>query len=120
MTVLILAANTGESAGNFEAVFRINGSEVERRNIELQPGKDLEARFTFTPDHAGDYTVDINGIGGQFSAINPTTTTTIGPKPDYNVVRVSWLWLGVGIGSVVLIGLLIILLVWRLGRREKR
>ncbi len=120
VTASLLAANTGESDGSFRAVFLVNGSEVETRTVELQAGKSREVRFTFTPERAGAYSVSINGMNGSFSVVEPPlVTTTTSPAPPRDVPTVSWLWLGVGIGSILLIGVLIVLLMWRLGRRVK-
>jgi len=61
--VLISASvtNEGDLAGIYSAEFRVNGQVMETQTVPVEGHSSREVTFTFTPEKAGSYTVEING-----------------------------------------------------------
>jgi hypothetical protein len=76
VTVSAKVENIGGSSGRYIVVFRIDNKEQARKEITLGAGASETVSFSATKDMAGNYTVDINGMTGEFAV-----KTTPPPSP---------------------------------------
>jgi hypothetical protein len=86
VTISVLLMNTGETAGSYTAILKINGATEETREVNLSGGTQSEITFTISQDTAGTYLVDVNGLTGSFTvtevAISPSQPPVIEPPPQ--------------------------------------
>jgi hypothetical protein len=82
VSISIPVTNNGGSAGKYILTLKINNAQVETREVDLGPGASQAISFSVKRDTAGEYTIDINGIGGKFqvAAPSPAATTTTPPQ----------------------------------------
>jgi VCBS repeat-containing protein len=76
VSISTTVTNSGGSTGSYSLVLKVNGSQVETKEISLDPGKSQTVQFSAKRDAPGEYTADINGNSGKFQVAQPTTTTT--------------------------------------------
>lgn len=69
VNISVIVSNNGMQTGKYSVVLRIGGVVENITDITLPPGASQTASFTVIKDTPGDYYVDIDGIGGFFTAI---------------------------------------------------
>ena len=86
VTISVLLMNTGETAGSYTVILKINGVTEETKEVSLIGGTQREITFTISQDTAGTYLVDVNGLIGSFTvtevAISPSPPPSIEPPPQ--------------------------------------
>jgi hypothetical protein len=86
VTISVLLMNTGETAGSYTVILKINGATEETKEVNLIGGTQREITFTISQDTAGTYLVDVNGLTGSFTvtevAISPSQPPVIEPPPQ--------------------------------------
>lgn len=65
--VSAIVTNTGDLTGTHEVTLKINGVEVEVKEVELIGGDDKKVSFSVTPEEPGTYTVDVDELIGSFA-----------------------------------------------------
>ena len=56
--------NTGEVEGSYSATLKIDGIQVETKEVTVAPSVSQTVSFTFTKDAAGRYSIDVAGLSG--------------------------------------------------------
>ena len=86
VTINVLLMNTGEAAGNYSVILKINGVTAETREVNLMGGTQKDITFTISQDKGGTYLVEVNGLTGSFTvneaAISPPEPPSIEPPPQ--------------------------------------
>ncbi|MFH1003219.1 MAG: CARDB domain-containing protein, partial [Chloroflexota bacterium] len=70
VTISALVTNSGDAAGSYEVVLKINGVTEGTQEIALDAGQSQEVTFTTQKDTPGSYAVDVNGANGSFQVIS--------------------------------------------------
>jgi hypothetical protein len=70
-TVIISAkvTNAGGAEGSYEVVINKNGATEATSEVTLAPGQSTTVSFSSTADSAGNYQIEIDGLTGEFTAI---------------------------------------------------
>jgi len=120
VTISIEIANTGEEAGNYEAVLKINGVVEASKGVSINAGISQRVTFTTSKDEAKTYSVDVNGLSGTFvvneETISAPPAPPIPPAPPATTLlgeSVNWPVLWGAICGVIMAGLIILLLARR-------
>jgi hypothetical protein len=71
VTISVLATNTGDLIGSYEVTLKMDDVVVATKEVTLIGGASQEVTFTTTKDVAGTYTVDVNGLTGEFVVRSP-------------------------------------------------
>ncbi len=103
VTISVRVANTGDLEGTYELTLKIDGVEVETKEVTLAGGASQTVTFTTSKDVTGTYSVSVNGLTGTFTVKAP-------PPKAFNW----WLVIGPVIG-VLVIGIV----VWWIIRRRR-
>ena len=98
--ITALVINTGNFAGKYRVTLKVNDVVEQTGEVSLEAGASEQVSFTTTKDVDGTYTVAVDGLSGTF---------VVRPEPT------NWLL----ILGVVVVGLIIILLVWRVLRHRR-
>jgi hypothetical protein len=80
-TIETVLSNTGGSPGSLVVVLKVNGAQVNSKQLSLDPGKSETVTFQLQKEVPGEYKLDINGQTGQFSVATPPLQQTIEPNP---------------------------------------
>jgi hypothetical protein len=67
VTVTATVTNSGGSQGRYTVSLRVNGVEEEKKELTLNTGAVEKVSFTVKKSAAGTYSVDVNGLAGQFT-----------------------------------------------------
>ena len=70
--------NTGNEAGSYNVVLKINGHVEKSRMVSVGPQGTQPVKFTVTRSQPGTYTVDIGGQRGSFVVAGDGTTPSVG------------------------------------------
>lgn len=102
-TVTIEAAvtNVSQTTDSYSLSLKVNGAVEATKEVTLNAGEETTVTFQLTPDMAGIYEVDINGLTGTF--------TVTGAPVGW------WFWLSVGVVAAAIAGGLVS---WQLRRRK--
>jgi hypothetical protein len=76
-SVRVTVSNTGDIAGDFPVVLKLNGATEDTRAVRLQPGASQEVEFVVTATEAGSLTVSVGNLAGTL-----TVTATPVPVPE--------------------------------------
>ncbi len=108
VTISFLVTNTGDLAGNYQAIFKVNGLVEATKEVTLDAGASEEITFTTTKNDEGTYFVTVDGLTLSFTVkLIPTKTET------------NW-WLIIGIiAGLTLLIISIILFVKRERLKER-
>jgi len=124
VTITITVVNTGDGAGSYKVMLKINGELEESREVNIKAGGSQELVFTSVKDVAGDYSVVVDGLSGSFRvkekpAPSPGEPAATPSQPEATLVpspsptNLSWPWVWGIIGAVLLVGMVIFVLTRR-------
>jgi hypothetical protein len=92
VTVTATVTNSGGSQGRYTVSLRVNGVEEEKKELTLNAGASEKVSFTVKKSAAGTYSVDVNGLTGQFTvkeeAKGVPTPTPIPPEGGINITTI--------------------------------
>ncbi len=119
ITISTLVENSGDLAGSYALMLRIDGVAEEIKKITLGAGASEKVTFTVSRDVAGSYSVDVNGLSGSFTLKEKPAPPTAPPPEEAPPPAKPFPWPLIGgiIGGVIVVGLLIFF--W-IRRREVR
>jgi len=81
VTISATVINTGDLAGSYEVVLKINGQRASSKKVSVAGGASEQVTFTTVQSQAGSYSVNIDGLSGTFSIkAVPTAPTVIAPS----------------------------------------
>jgi uncharacterized protein (DUF2147 family) len=104
VAISTVVKNTGGTTGTYTVTLKINGVAVDSKNVSLDGGASQKVTFTVSRDTAGAYTVDVNGLTGQFTvkgaAAPPVTPVKPGVSP--------WLIAGIILLVIIVVGVIIL------------
>ncbi|MFC1966544.1 CARDB domain-containing protein, partial [Chloroflexota bacterium] len=67
VTITVLIANTGDLAGNYEVVLKIDDVVVSTREVTVEGDDSQQVTFTASQETAGTHTVNVNELSGTFA-----------------------------------------------------
>ncbi len=105
VSISALVANTGDLAGSYKVILKINNIVVDTKDITIDGHSSKAVTFTTSKGVAGTYTVDIDGQSGTFTVTAPIEK--VRPHIPW------WVWLIVGLAVVAVIGVIVWLVVIR-------
>jgi len=73
VTIGTLITNTGNLAGSYKVILRIDNVVMDTREVTLEAGASKVLTFTIAKNVAGTYEVTIDSLSGTFVARGPTT-----------------------------------------------
>jgi hypothetical protein len=123
--VSILVTNTGGRTGSYTLILKINDKEETRKELTIRPTENETATFTVEKEREGTYSVEINGVKGQFTVIAPpppvtpqlpTAPTETPPPPTATPPvdqSINWGLIGSIIAGCIVAGLLGYSFIWR-------
>jgi len=91
--VSVMVTNTGEGAGSYAVVLKINQVAEETKTVTLEPGKSTTVEFSVTKRQVGTYSVEISGQSGEFRVKEPSFPIPI----EYLAVTITLAVVGVGL-----------------------
>ncbi len=71
VTITVSVANSGGTAGSFNAVLKINGVAEQDQKVDVPAGGSAEVAFTVTKNQPGEYTFSVGTIQGKFKITSP-------------------------------------------------
>jgi len=77
VTISATITNSGGSSGSYNAILKINGSQVETKSITLNAGENQVVSFTVVKESTGNYRVELGGLVRTF-----TVTKVVTPEPE--------------------------------------
>ena len=81
VTISATVANTGDLAGSYEVVLKINGQLASFKNVSVAGGASEEVTFITVQGQAGSYSVSIDGLSATFTVTAvPTGPVVIAPS----------------------------------------
>jgi len=80
VAVSVIVTNTGDLTGTYEVTLKINGAEVEVKEVEVIGGDGEKVSFSVTPNDVGTCTIDINGLTCSL-VVNEKVLSVTAPPP---------------------------------------
>jgi hypothetical protein len=77
VTVRAAVANAGDLQGDYTVTFKVNGETMATEKVSLGGGGSTSVDYSFTPDKAGTYEIDVNG---SRSTVNVWAVGPVGPE----------------------------------------
>ena len=71
VAISVTVTNIGDVAGSY--TITLGGDIMASQNVTLQPGESKQVTFSYTPNTAKVYSVNVDGLVGSFVATNPPT-----------------------------------------------
>ncbi len=75
-------ANTGEAEGTHTLTLKINGAVERTRDVTLDGGTEEGVVFAYSPQTAGEYQVDLDGLTATFTATEPPPPPVVATTPE--------------------------------------
>jgi len=89
VTISAKVTNTGDLAGKYDLILKINGVEVSHEMISLDGDSSQTVTFVTIQGKAGTYTVSLNGLSGKFT-VRPVTEQVIIKAPPIPPLKVEY------------------------------
>ena len=80
-SVSVFVSNIGGTSDSYHVSFKVNGAEVDSKDVTLDAGKSTTVSFTYSANSASDFLVDVNGLTGSFTVSTGGTTQGSGGFP---------------------------------------
>lgn len=87
VTVTVDVENVGEAAGTKTLTLKIDGVEVETRDVTVGGGKTETVSFTLVRDIEGTYSIEIDGLSGSVTVKAPAVEGTVFEDRNANKQR---------------------------------
>ena len=117
VTFSIVLTNTGGLSGTHDVSLKIDGADIETKQVTLDAGKSQKVTFTMAQEKAGTYSVEIEGLSGSFvvkelvpatvkeeTAAMPAPAVAPAPEPVPTPPVNPWTIVGI-VAGIALIGL---------------
>ena len=75
-TVSVEITNTGGAEGSYLVLLKIDGAQVEEKNITVSPDTTEQVTFFVTREKVGSYAVDVNGLTATLKVLKPAEFKT--------------------------------------------
>jgi len=84
VTVTVDVKNVGGREGTYTATLKINGVEVDTKDVVVSAGDTETISFEITKDAPGMYTIDLEGLTGAFKVLKPAEfkVSNLGITPE--------------------------------------
>jgi len=109
VTISVSVANTGDAAGDYAVVLKIDGVKEAEKSVTIAAGASETVSFGVTREEAGTYSVEVDGLSSGFAVVEPSAPLL----PPHTKSSVNWPLVGGIAGAAVVVGLVIFLLVRR-------
>jgi hypothetical protein len=77
VSVSASVTNSGNGSGDYEVVLELDNKPVDTREVNLEAGASQTVTFTTTPEVAGTYNVELNGLSGSFKVSPPEAVASV-------------------------------------------
>jgi DMSO/TMAO reductase YedYZ molybdopterin-dependent catalytic subunit len=71
LTISVTVTNSGDLTGDYTVTLKINDATYESRVVTLKGGESQMVAFTVTPETAGEFVIDVNGLSGRYAVAEP-------------------------------------------------
>ena len=88
VTVTATVTNLGEEAGTYTAELSLNGEVVGNQEVTLEAGEERLVRFQIANVAAGNYSIELGGMTGQFTSSRTVNWWILGSIIGIGVVTV--------------------------------
>lgn len=90
VTLSIQVQNSGDIAGNYEVVLKIDDAVAGRKILNLAARTKDEVSFKVNQENIGEYSIDINGIAGKFTVVDAGALPSSGlPSSNNNWIIIA-------------------------------
>jgi hypothetical protein len=96
LTVNAVVTNIGDISGAYQVLLKINGIQVDTKEVELTGQASQTISFTTMLSNSGTYVVDVNGQNVSF-----TVNTTTGLGNWSIIVIITAFFLGIGLAFLL-------------------
>jgi len=86
LSLRVTAENFGETAGDYEAVFRVNDNEQATRSGRLDPGRSTDLTFDHTFESTGIQTISVGDVSIRVDVQPPATASVSDVRVDRTTV----------------------------------
>lgn len=109
VTISAKVTNTGNTAGSYTAILKINGNVEATKEVALSAGASTTVTFSVTRDEPATYNVELGGQVGKFTV----TTAVVVPPRGF-----PWWWIVIGVVVLAAVYFFIIRRFVTIKRRE--
>ena len=88
VTISVLVTNVGRESGSYDVVLKVNGSVEDVETITLNGGESTGVKFRISEKAVGTYSVEVNGLKGEFR-VEETVSTGTPPEYTFLIVAIS-------------------------------
>jgi hypothetical protein len=74
VTISVKVTNDSIVPGTYNVVLKIGGTEIDSKNVNLEGGVSETVSFTVTREESGTYSIEIDGLSGNFRVSAPAGT----------------------------------------------
>jgi len=124
VTISVEVTNTGEEAGNYEVILKIDGVVEASEEVSVAAGASQEVIFTVAKDVAKTYSVDVHGLSGTFVVREEASAPPVPPAPPASpsptapAKAINWPVLWGVIGGMTAVGVTTFVLARRRAKRK--
>ncbi|MEM2127134.1 MAG: metallophosphoesterase [Candidatus Bathyarchaeia archaeon] len=86
--IKVTLANVGNAQGSHKVSLRVNGTELQTRDVELPPGMEMPIEFKLRLEKVGTYIIDVDGLTRSLKVSQPPSEQPIGLTVQYIVITV--------------------------------
>jgi hypothetical protein len=97
--IAVTVTNSGGSTGNYTAKLKINDLMETSKQLSVDAGASAIVEFAVTRDESGNYRIDVNGLTGEFTVVEPPPVQKgeTAPPPQL-LLSVRWyIWVVIGL-----------------------
>lgn len=82
VTISAVVSNPNGPSGTYTATLKVDGNEVDSREVEIIADGESTITFTWSPESAGTHTIDVGGVTRTVTANIPFTINNLTIDPD--------------------------------------
>jgi hypothetical protein len=112
VTIVTNVVNTGNEAGNYEVVLKINGHVEQTKTVGVGAQGTQPVKFTITKAQPGTYAIDVGGQTGSF--------TIIGTGGSAGAFSNSWLIVILIIGALIVVTVVVLRFKFRRAAQKRK
>jgi hypothetical protein len=113
VTISVLVTNSGEAAGSYSLMLKIDGVVEEIKEITLDAGASEEVTFTTTGNTAGTHSVEVGGLSGSFTVMEVPPETAPPAEEGPTATTINWPIIWGAMAGVLVVGVIILWLAIR-------
>jgi hypothetical protein len=105
VTISVSVANTSAGIRTYKVVLKLDGTEIDSKEVTLESGDSETVSFTVIKDVAGTYSVEIGGLSDSF--------TVASEAGEAGAAGANWGLIGGIIGGVIVVAAIVAVILFR-------